>query len=270
MSSPRDLTDNDIDAELAAAEQRMQEEMAEKRRVAQERKAALNKAKEEKVRKVEEARLKAEAEEKAKAEAKAEAERLAKEAQDKAAAKEKAEKVHLANWKRLAWELIEFKERNAAEEKRKAEEREKLKADKGMMLASSADISAIERAWQVNAENARIRAEGVKPPRAGTSKAPATPKPKPTDSVNLSRQVRNEEAMRKSGKLGKTGEVAVSYLLFFLIYFISAFLTCPPGDQLRHVQGPKRPLCLWDLDGLQDMQRTQSSVLVLGQAKAKG
>jgi hypothetical protein len=41
MSSPRDTTDDEIDAELTRAEQKMQEEMAEKWRVAQERKAAL-------------------------------------------------------------------------------------------------------------------------------------------------------------------------------------------------------------------------------------
>jgi hypothetical protein len=176
-------------------------------------------------RKLEEAREKAEAEEKAKAEAerqekeareKAEAEEKAKaarkvqEAREQTEREEKAERVRLTNRKRLARELIEFKERNAAEEKRKAEEWEKLKAGDGMMLATPADLSAINRAQLINAENARNRAEGSKPPRAGSSKAPATPKPKPMATVNLTRQVRNEEAMRKSGKLGKTGDVAVS------------------------------------------------------------
>jgi membrane protein involved in colicin uptake len=227
MSSPRDTTDEEIDAELAKAEQKMKEELAEKRRVAQERKAALKKAKEEKARKVEEARLKAEAEEKAKAEA----DRLAKEAQEKAEAerkereaREKDERVHRENRRRLYRELIEYKERTEAKAKRKAEEREKHQADKGMMLATPADISAIDRARQINAENAKNRAEGFKPPWGGSSKAPATPQPKPTTLVNLTRQVQNEEAMRKSGKLGKTGEVAVSVLFCFILAFLTWFL----------------------------------------------
>jgi hypothetical protein len=87
------------------------------------------------------------------------------------------------------------------------------------MLATPADLSAIAKARQINAENAKNRAEGFKPPRAGSSKAPAIPKPKPTTTVNLSRQVRNEEAMRKSGKLGKTGEVAVSGVLIVFFGF---------------------------------------------------
>jgi hypothetical protein len=110
------------------------------------------------------------------------------------------------------------KEWTEAEAKRKAEEREKHKADKKMMLATPADISAIDRARQINAENEKNRVEGFKPPRAGSSKAPATPKPKPTTSVNLTRQVLNEEAMWKSGKLGKTGEVAVSGVFFFVCF----------------------------------------------------
>jgi hypothetical protein len=48
MSSPRDSTDDEIDVEPVAAERKMEEEMAEKRRVAQERKVPLKKAKEEK------------------------------------------------------------------------------------------------------------------------------------------------------------------------------------------------------------------------------
>jgi hypothetical protein len=99
-----------------------------------------------------------------------------------------------------------------AEAKKKAEDEENAKADGGMKLVTPADLSelsAVERARIVNAENAKARADGSKP-RAGSSKVTATPKPKPADSVNLSRQVRNEEAMRKSGKLGKTGDVAVS------------------------------------------------------------
>jgi hypothetical protein len=99
-----------------------------------------------------------------------------------------------------------------AEAKKKADEEEQAKAEKGMKLVTPADLSelsAVERARLVNAENAKARADSSKP-RAGSSKVTATPKPKPAGSVNLSRQVRNEEAMRKSGKLGKTGDVAVS------------------------------------------------------------
>jgi hypothetical protein len=171
MSSPDDITDNEINAELAAAEQKMQEEMAEKRRVAQERKVALKKAKEEKARKAEEARQKAEAEERAEAEEKAEAERKVREAREKTERDEKAERVHLANRKRLVQELIEFKEQNAAEAKRKAEEVERNKAGDGMMLATPADLSAIAKARQINAENAKNRVEGFKPPRAGSTVA---------------------------------------------------------------------------------------------------
>jgi hypothetical protein len=85
-----------------------------------------------------------------------------------------------------------------------------------MMLATPADLSAINKARQINAENAKNRAEGFKPPWAGSSKATATPMPKPKAPVNLTRQVRNEEAMRKSGKLGKTGDVAVSVSVLLL------------------------------------------------------
>jgi hypothetical protein len=117
-----------------------------------------------------------------------------------------------------------------AEEKRKAKEWEKLQAREGMMLATSTDLSALERARIVDAENAKIWAEGFKPPRAGSSKATATPMPKPKALVNLSRQVRNEEAMRKSRKLGKTGDVAVSGLLFCLFFGVSDMSS--PGHQL--------------------------------------
>jgi hypothetical protein len=88
-----------------------------------------------------------------------------------------------------------------------------------MMLATPADLSAIDKARQINAKNAKNRAEGFKLPRAGSSKVPATPKPRPTAPVNLSRQVREQEAMQKSGKLGKTGEVAVSLYIFSLFGF---------------------------------------------------
>jgi hypothetical protein len=282
MSSPRDITDDEIDAELAAAEQKMEEEMAEKRRVVQEHKAALKKAKEEKARKAEEAGQKAEAEEKAKAEEKAEAERQAKEAQDKAEAvrkvrearektewDEKAERVRLANRTRLYRELIEFKERNEAEAKRKAKEVERNKAGDGMMLATPADLSAIDKARQINAENAKNRVESFKPPWARSSKAPATPKPKPKAAVNLSRQVREQEAMRKSGKLGKTGEVAVRVYVFFAFLGFSDMSS--PDYQLRHVQEPQGSLRLRISDCMPGLQRTKSSVFFLGrEAEAQG
>jgi hypothetical protein len=141
------------------------------------------------------------------------------EAREKTERDNKAKRVCLENRKRLYRELIEFKERNEAEERKKAEEREKNKAGDGMMLATPADLSAINKARQINAENAKNRVEGFKPLRARSSKVPAMPRPKPNTPVNLSRQVRNEEAMRKYGKLGKTGEVAVSGVLFALFVF---------------------------------------------------
>jgi hypothetical protein len=143
---------------------------------------------------------------------------------------EKAERVRLANRKRLYRELIEFKERNEAEAKRTAEEREKHQAREGMMLATPVDLLALDRARQVNAENAKTWAEGFKPPQVGSSKATATLTPKPKPPVNLSRQVRNEEVMRKSGKLGKT---AVSVFCLFALFGFSDL--CFPGYQLRHV-----------------------------------
>jgi hypothetical protein len=90
------------------------------------------------------------------------------------------------------------------------------------MLATPADLSALEWARIVNVENAKARAEGFKSPQAGSNKVPATPKQKPKAPVNLSRPVRNEEAMQKTGKLGKTGEVTVSGVFCF----IRLFLTC--------------------------------------------
>jgi hypothetical protein len=142
-----------------------------------------------------------------------------REAREKTERDEQAERVHLANRTRLAQELIEFKEQNEGEAKRKAEEREKHQDEEGMMLATPADHSALDKARQINAENAKNRAEGFKPPWAGSSKAPAMPKPKPKAPVNLSRQVREQEAMWKSGKLGKAGEVVVSLCVFLLFGF---------------------------------------------------
>jgi hypothetical protein len=89
-----------------------------------------------------------------------------------------------------------------------------------MMLATPVDLSALKRARIVNAKNAKARAEGSKP-RAGSSKATATPMPKSSvkTPINLSRQVRNEEKIRKTGKQGKSGDVAVSYCFQFSFGF---------------------------------------------------
>jgi hypothetical protein len=91
----------------------------------------------------------AEAKEKAKAACKVQ------EAREKTERDEKAERVCLANWKRLEWELIEFKEQNEAEAKRKAEEKEKHQAGDGMMLATPVDLLSLERARIVNAEKCK-------------------------------------------------------------------------------------------------------------------
>jgi hypothetical protein len=239
MSDAHEPTVEDLNAELAKSKR----EMEAKLEAIQERLLVAQRAEEEKARKAEEARQKAEAE------AKAEVERLAKEAQDKAEAEEKAkadekaravreatekreeeaagkaERVRLANQKRLDRELTEFKERMEAEAKKKAEDEEKAKAEKGMKLATPDDVSALERARQINAENARIR-EGNLKPKAGSSKAAATPAqtPKPKTPGNLARQVREEDRVMKTGKRGKQGDVAVSG--FLLLH--SAFLTCIP------------------------------------------
>jgi hypothetical protein len=109
-----------------------------------------------------------------------------------------------------------------AEERRKADEKEKLKAGNGMMLATSDDASALENAWWINAENARIRAEGFKL-RTGSSKASGTPTPKPKSSVNLVRQVREEERLRKTGNQGKSGDLAVSTFSRFVSAFLTSF-----------------------------------------------
>jgi hypothetical protein len=95
---------------------------------------------------------------------------------------------------------------------------EKAKAGNGMMLATPADLSALENARQINAENARIQVEGSKP-RAGSSKATATPTPKLKPTVSVARQVRDEEWLMKTGKQGKNGDVAVSVLFGFIWNF---------------------------------------------------
>jgi hypothetical protein len=122
------------------------------------------------------------------------------------------------NRKRLDRELIEFKEQTEAEEKKKAEEREKNKARDGMMLATPADLPALERARIVNAKNAKARVEASKP-RAGSSKVTATPTPKPKAPVNLTRQVWEEERVMRTGKQGKQGDVAVSEFFCFIRLF---------------------------------------------------
>jgi hypothetical protein len=160
-----------------------------------------------------------EAREKAEAERKAREVREATEKREEEAAG-RAERVRRAARKRLYRELIEFKERTEAEAKAKAEEEEKAKAEKGMKLATPGDLSALERARQINAENAKIR-EGNQKPKAGSSKAAATPTPtlRPKTPGNLARQVRNEERIRKTGKRGNCGDVAVSGVFGLVQYF---------------------------------------------------
>jgi hypothetical protein len=80
-----------------------------------------------------------------------------------------------------------------------------------MMLVTPTDLSALERARIVNAENAK--------PRAGSSKVTATPTPKPKTPVNLTRQVREEEWVMRTGKWGKQGDVAVSKFSCFIQLF---------------------------------------------------
>jgi hypothetical protein len=168
-----------------------------------------------------EAREKAEAEEKAEADKKAREVRKTTEKREGEAAS-KAERVRLANRKRLDRELIEFKERTEAEAKKKAEAEEEAKAEKGMKLATPDDVSSLDRARQINAETARIW-EGQLKPKAGSSKAAATPMPKPKTPGNLASQVQNEEFLQKTGKLGKTGDAAGSSMFYS---FSSGFLTC--------------------------------------------
>jgi hypothetical protein len=105
-----------------------------------------------------------------------------------------------------------------AEARKKAEEEEKNQARDGMMLATPVNLSALERARLVNAENARIQAKGSKP-RAGSSKAMVMPTPKPKTPVNLARQVREEEWLKKTGKRGKSGDVVVSDCFLFYSAF---------------------------------------------------
>jgi hypothetical protein len=281
MSDTYKPTVEELNAELAKSKLEMEAKMntlQEKLQPAPE----CKEAEEEAARKAEEAWQKAEAEEKTEAERKAKAKREAEEAREKAEAEEKAkvEKkareereatetqeeevaskakwVHLANRKRLDQELIEFKERTEVEAKKKAEEKKKNQGRDGMMLATSADLSALDRAWQINAENAKIREEGFKP-WAGSSKATATPTPKLKALVNLSRQVRNEEAIRKTRKWGKSGDVAVS--VSFRSYL--AFLTClSPGCHARHVRESQGSLCVRVSGGLSHVSATKSLVLV--------
>ena len=197
MSDTNEPTVEEINAEL----EKSRLEMEAKVKALQERLQVAQRAEEEKARKAEEARQKAEAEEKAKAE-------------------KKAERVRRENRKRLYRELIEFKERAETEAKKKAEEEENAKAEKGMKLATPADLSAIELARRINAENAKNRDKSTKP-RAGSSKAATTPTPAPKTktSGNLARQVRNEERIRRTGKRGECGEVAVSDLFGNLRHF---------------------------------------------------
>jgi hypothetical protein len=107
--------------------------------------------------------------------------------------------------KRLEQELVEMKEQTAAENKKKAEELEKLKAGNGMMLATPGDATALEEARRINAENARLQEEGYKA-KAGSSKV--TPMLKP--AVNLANQVWENERLQKTGHRGKNGDPAVS------------------------------------------------------------
>jgi hypothetical protein len=70
-----------------------------------------------------------------------------------------------------------------AERKWKAEEEEKAKAGKGMKLAMPVDVSDLEKAQLIDAENVRKRAEGYKL-RVGSSKVSLMKPP-----VNLAWQV---------------------------------------------------------------------------------
>jgi HD-GYP domain-containing protein (c-di-GMP phosphodiesterase class II) len=235
MSNAHEPTVEDLNVELTRLNLEMETKMKalqEKLQVVQER------AEEEKARKAEEEWLKAEAEKKAEEEQlKAEAEEKAEEARQaeetkraeeaclkaeaewkaqeacEAAEKRKAERVHLENRKRLDRELIKYKEQMEVEERKKAEEREKVKAGNVMMLETPADLLALERARLVNAKNTRLQDESHKP-RAGSSKAPSMPTPtlKPKAPVNLASPVREEEWLKKTGKRGKSGDVAVSTL----------------------------------------------------------
>jgi hypothetical protein len=131
-----------------------------------------------------------------------------------------------------------------------------------MMLATPAGLSALDKARQINAENAKNWVEGFKPPRAGSSKAMATLMPKPKTPVNLSRQVREQEAMRKTGKLGKTGEVVVSVYVFSLFSGFSDLFS--PDYQLRHVQEPQGSLRLRVSNCVPYMPAVESPVFVFG------
>jgi hypothetical protein len=245
MSDTCQPTVEEIDAELVWEEQELKEKMAEKRRIVQERKAALEKAaEEEKARKAEEEQLKAEADQKAeeeqlKAEAEWEAQEV-REAAEKRQAEEtqkaeellakaaaavrksrevsaEAERICLENKKRLDQGVLEVKGRMEAEEHKKAEEREKAKAGNGMMLATPADLSALEAARRINTENARLR-EGSHKPRVESRKATPTPMPKPKTLVNLACQVREDEQAKMTGHRGKNGDAVVNSQIFRFLW----------------------------------------------------
>jgi hypothetical protein len=243
MSDTHKPTVEDLNAELAQSKLEMEEKMRaleERLQVAQECEAA----EEEKVRKAKEEQLKAKAEqnteeERLKAKAEWEAEEARKveemcksEEARKAEDMRRIEELHNAEeaWKAVATcksveaiaeterlhkvaeaekqldrELMEHKEWMEAEEK------ERLKAGNGMMLATPGDVNALKEAWQINAKNTRIWVEGYKP-RAGSSRATLTPtpKPKPKPSVNLARQVWEDERLRKTENSGKSGDATVS------------------------------------------------------------
>jgi hypothetical protein len=247
MSDNRKPTVEELNAAITKAEQEMEDKkrkIVEIRQAAQECKAA----EEEEVRKAEEKRRKAEVEEKAKeackveeAHQKAEAERKAnelREAEEKQKTKDMRKITELRNTeearkvaatrdlgasmaenkrlhqlaearKKLNREILEQRDRLEAEERRKADEKEKLKAGNGMMLATPGDVMALNEPRWINAENARRQAEGFKP-RAGSSKESSTLTLKPKSSVNLARQVQEEERLRKTGNRGKRGGLAVS------------------------------------------------------------
>jgi hypothetical protein len=195
MSNIHEPTIEEINVELARSRLEMEARMQalqEQLQAAQERKDAEEAA----ARKAEEAWQKAEAEEKA--ERKAKAKREAEEAREKAKAKEKAKGEKKAREER---EVTEKNEEEAASKAERVCLANRKRLDR--------ELSSLERARQINAENAKIREEGFKP-RAGSSKAMPMPTPKPKAPVNLLRQVWNEEAIRKTGKRGKSGDVAVS------------------------------------------------------------
>jgi hypothetical protein len=177
---------------------------------------------------------------------------------------EKARKAEAARLKAKAEEKDKVK-RELEEAREKAEEREKNKAGEGMMLATPADLLALECAQIVNAENAKAWAEGFKLPQAGSSKATLMPTPK--TPVNLTRHVQEQERLMKPGKLGKTGEVAVSAIFWFVSFSDSILSDC----QLQHVQESQGSLHLRVSGSLPGLQGMQGSVfLPRREAKMQG